>query len=184
MCHVSCVMCHVSHVTCHMSPVTCHKSPVACHMSEKNFFFHFFILKKIYICPSEQIGQSGGSSRWRVCYQWGLPYLVLTLTWKIFNNQFVTLRHPETFSENLKMYCKIVSYSNVSDFMCIYCPHCGARGRGFFRGANSFGYISRQWMTSLDLCLPPGQGSQLRRRQPALAGLASPRHHRREAGGH
>ena len=32
---------------------------------------------------------------------------------------------------------------------------CGARGRGFFRGADSFGYISRQWMTSLDLCLPP-----------------------------
>ena len=28
--------------------------------------------------------------------------------------------------------------------------------------------ISRQWMTSLDLCLPPGQGSQPRRRQPAL----------------
>ena len=34
--------------------------------------------------------------------------------------------------------------------------------------------ISRQWMTSLDLCLPSGQGSQPRRRQPALAGLASP----------
>ena len=26
----------------------------------------------------KNIGQSGGASRWRVCYQWGLPYLVLT----------------------------------------------------------------------------------------------------------
>ena len=44
--------------------------------------------------------------------------------------------------------------------------------------------ISRQWMTSLDLCLPSGQVSQPRRRQPALAGLASPRHRRREPKGH
>ena len=44
--------------------------------------------------------------------------------------------------------------------------------------------ISRQWMTSLDLCLPSGQGSQPWRRQPALAGLASPRHCRREPKGH
>ena len=61
---------------------------------------------------------------------------------------------------------------------------CGARGRGFFRRADSFVYISRQRMISLDLCLPSGQGNQPRRRKPALAGLASPRHHRREAGGH
>ena len=44
--------------------------------------------------------------------------------------------------------------------------------------------IGRQWMTSLDLCLPSGQGSQPWRRQPALAGLASPRHCRREPKGH
>ena len=25
----------------------------------------------------QEIGQSGGASRWRVCYQWGLPCLVL-----------------------------------------------------------------------------------------------------------
>ena len=31
-------------------------------------FFFFFFLKKI--------GQSGGASRWRVCYQRGLPRLV------------------------------------------------------------------------------------------------------------
>ena len=49
--------CHVSHVTCHMTHVTCHMS-----------FFFFFYLKKN--------GQSGGASRWRVCYQQGLPHLV------------------------------------------------------------------------------------------------------------
>ena len=58
-CHVSHVTCHVSHVTCHMSRVTCHMSHVTCHFS---FLF----------------GQSGEAYRWRVCYQRGLPRLVLT----------------------------------------------------------------------------------------------------------
>ena len=61
---VSCVKCHVSRVMCHVSRVTCHVSRVNCHMS----FFFFFIVKKIW--------QSGGASRWRVCYQRGLPRLV------------------------------------------------------------------------------------------------------------
>ena len=52
-------MCHVSRVTCHMSPVTCQK-----------IFFTFFLFKK-------KNGQSGGASRGRVCYQRGLPRLVL-----------------------------------------------------------------------------------------------------------
>ena len=46
-----CVTSHVSHVMCHMSHVTC------------NIFF----------------GQKGGASQWRVCYQWGLPRLVLPM---------------------------------------------------------------------------------------------------------
>ena len=25
---------------------------------------------------SEKIGQSGGASWWRVCYQWGLPHII------------------------------------------------------------------------------------------------------------
>ena len=64
---------------------------------------------------------------------------------------------------------------------------CETQGRGFFGRADSIVYISRQGMTSLDLCLqliPPGQGNQPRRQQSALAGLASPRNHRREAGSH
>ena len=43
-------MCHISHVKCHVSDVTCH-----------SFFLLLFF------------GQSGGASRWRVCYQRGLP---------------------------------------------------------------------------------------------------------------
>ena len=51
-----CVMCHVSPVTCHLSPVTF-------------FLFIFFLSLK-------KIGQRGGASRGRVCYQRGLPRLV------------------------------------------------------------------------------------------------------------
>ena len=58
--HVSCVTWHVSPVTCHVSHVTCHVSPVTCHMS---FVFCLFL-------------QIGGTSRWRVCYQRGLPCLI------------------------------------------------------------------------------------------------------------
>ena len=63
--YVSCVMCHVSCVTCHVSRVTC-------HMSKYIFFsLHFFFFLSL-----KQIKQSGGASRWRVCYQRGLPRLV------------------------------------------------------------------------------------------------------------
>ena len=49
----------------HLSqPVMCHASPVMCHMSH---------------VTCKKNGQSCGASRWRVCYQWGLPYLVLIL---------------------------------------------------------------------------------------------------------
>ena len=61
-------MCHVSRVTCHLSHVTCHMSPVTCHMFYLFIYFYFFSLKKKL--------QSGGASRWRVCYQRGLPRLV------------------------------------------------------------------------------------------------------------
>ena len=57
-----CVMCHVSRVTCHMSPVTCHL------FERKKYIFQ------------KQIQQSGGASRWKVCYWRGLPRLVCILT--------------------------------------------------------------------------------------------------------
>ena len=53
---------HLPRVTCHMSPVTCHLSKISKYQKS------FFSLKKIE--------QSGGASRWRVCYQRGLPRLV------------------------------------------------------------------------------------------------------------
>ena len=53
--HVSYVMCHVSRVTCQASPVT--------------FFCLFFLLLVFYL-------PSGGATRWRTCYQRGLPRLV------------------------------------------------------------------------------------------------------------
>ena len=64
-CHMSCVTYHLSHITCPLSPVTCHVSYVMCHMLQYFlFFFSYFF------------GQSGEASRWRVCYQRGLPRLV------------------------------------------------------------------------------------------------------------
>ena len=51
-------------------PQTCHMSRVTCHMS------HFFIS----IFSLLFFGQSGEAYRWRVCYQRGLPRLVLMVT--------------------------------------------------------------------------------------------------------
>ena len=62
--------CHVSRVTCHVSRVTCHVSRVTCHVSHVIFFFFFF-------------GKSGEVYRWRVCYQRGLPRLVLLENYKV-----------------------------------------------------------------------------------------------------
>ena len=49
---------------CHMSPVTCHMSRVTCHI------FLFFYTTFFF---------NGGASWLRVCYQQGLPRLVLCL---------------------------------------------------------------------------------------------------------
>ena len=49
--------------------------------------------------------------------------LFLTSTQQNLRYQFITLRHPGTFSENLEINCTIVCYSNVSDLMCIYCHY-------------------------------------------------------------
>ena len=53
------LMCVVSQVMCHMSRVTWHVSHVMCHNS------HLFF------------GQSGEAHWWMVCYQQGLPCLVI-----------------------------------------------------------------------------------------------------------
>ena len=67
---------------CSMSPVACHLSHVTCHI-----IFSFLIFssslnykkifkKKYYI--DFKIGQGGGASWWRVCYQRGLTRLVFS----------------------------------------------------------------------------------------------------------
>ena len=50
---------------CQASPVMCNVLPVTC---QNIYIFQIYILKKF--------GQSFGASRWRVCYQRGLPRLV------------------------------------------------------------------------------------------------------------
>ena len=70
-CHMSCVICHVSRVTCHVSPVTCHMS----HVKKKNYIL-IYIYIYIFFYLRKKFGQSVGASRWRVCYQRGLPRLV------------------------------------------------------------------------------------------------------------
>ena len=65
--HVSHVRCQVSRVTCQVSHVRCHLSGVMCHFFSSFFLLLFFL---------SFFGQSGGASRWRVCYQQGLPRLV------------------------------------------------------------------------------------------------------------
>ena len=74
-------MCHMSHVMCHMSGLRFQVSSVRYQV-----FFCFFL-------------QCGGASRWRVCYQRGLPHLVLVF--KCFLLAFIptvqrTFRNPQT----------------------------------------------------------------------------------------
>ena len=60
--HMSHVMCHVSYVRCHVSGVQFQVSHARCK------FFIFFSLDK-----------DGVASWLRVCYQWGLPFLVCSI---------------------------------------------------------------------------------------------------------
>ena len=69
MCHVSCVMCHVSCVMCHVSCVMCHVSCVMCHVS----CVMCYVSHVIYIFCL----QRGWVGVLRLCYQQGLPCLVL-----------------------------------------------------------------------------------------------------------
>ena len=67
-----------SHNMYHVSPVPCHVSCVMCHLSPVIFHcFCFCILKKSW--------KSRRASRWRVCYQRGLPHLFfLSFLFSIF----------------------------------------------------------------------------------------------------
>ena len=89
-------------------PTTCHMSHITCHMSHVSFLF-------LFIIPF--FWQNGGATWWRVCYQKGLPHLVLVLfnalmkkhwfcihslyriVWEIFH----LLRHIITFPSLIKI---------------------------------------------------------------------------------
>ena len=60
---LSCVMCRMSCVRYHMSSVGCQVSQVTSKKEKKE----------------EKKEQGVGASRWRICYQWGLPRLVFLL---------------------------------------------------------------------------------------------------------
>ena len=60
--HLSCVMCEMSLVICHMLCVMYHMLRLTINMS--CVFLIYFL-------------QCGGASWWRVCYQRGLPHLVI-----------------------------------------------------------------------------------------------------------
>ena len=57
----------MSRVTYHVSHVTCHVSHVMCHMSQLLLLLYIFFKQSVEVY------------RWRVCYQRGLPRLVLYL---------------------------------------------------------------------------------------------------------
>ena len=58
---------------CPVSPVTFHLSPVTCQLSTDIVLIFLDFLEKKSLA---KFGQIGAASRWRVCYQWGLPRLV------------------------------------------------------------------------------------------------------------
>ena len=99
MCHVSCVTFHLSRVNSHML---------------KNIYKR---IRKIFqknktINTFKKIGQSGGASRWRVCYQWDLPRLVF-----LYCNTIKTLKQLSSISKstcNLNNYSLSVYFSGPS----------------------------------------------------------------------
>ena len=81
----------MSHVTCNVPHVTCHMSCVTSHI-----FFPFCF------------GQSGKTSRWRVCYQHDLPCLVLGLI-DFFQNHDSYLRFSSTLYDIARL-CNCIKF--------------------------------------------------------------------------
>jgi hypothetical protein len=99
-----CVTCHVSRVTCQMSPVKCH------------FFFFFF-------CTLTKIGQSGGATRRRVCYQRGLPRLVYTRYTRF--TRYGPLRGPTSSTSGVirpRYFCPLCKKANYAVAANFWCP--------------------------------------------------------------
>ena len=124
---VSCVRCQVSAVSCQLSGVSCQVSGVTCHI----FYFIIFFLQTV------------GASRWRVCYQRGLPRLVLDV-YRVY-----------------RVYC----------VYCVYCVYHDVYGVVFF-SSHHFPPKAPKITIALD-CLPStfqdqGSGYSLRGVQGSL----------------
>ena len=107
-------MCHVSRVTCHLSPVTC-------HMSHVFFLFFIYIFFSSSFFTLKQIGQSGGASCRRVCYQRGLPRLVIytyehyRVPLQLFATQSALPAPPPHFTQRPNIAFSRVSAADVTD---------------------------------------------------------------------
>ena len=117
--YLTCVMCHVSRVPCHLSRVKCHMSPVTCQKKNSSYFFFFSFLSL------KKIGQSGGPSRWRVCYQRGLPRLVYKFIDKIHKlrcRQSMNLC-PCNFSLEANSHCPVFLFCTSFLFLPYFSLH-------------------------------------------------------------
>ena len=108
----------MSHVMCHMSYGMCQVAKVMCH----NFFSYFNFLF-IFL-------QSGGASRWRVCYQRGLPrlvFLIIMLCLILLDLTFSTAyRRPLNILNPWILYNFCLCFGCLSHgCLCLCCHHCG-----------------------------------------------------------
>ena len=120
-CHVSLVMCRVSHVMGQVSHVICHMSSVICHMS------HVICRVSNVMCQvSHFFGPSGGASRARVCYQQGLPRLVVT-EWRPDQKHYSVRKSPHKSSlfgreSNLNKVSRCSHPCQISWVVRVSCP--------------------------------------------------------------
>ena len=98
----------MSRVTCHLSPVTCHLSPVTC---QQIIFFDIFIFFIFFYVNKN--GQSGGASRWRVCYQRGLLRLVLVNCYALASTTLPVVNFLMLYDIELDMLLPIIIHITV-----------------------------------------------------------------------
>ena len=119
-------MYHMSHFTCLVSHVRCQVSHIICHIFSSSF-----------------ISQIGGASGLRVCYQWGLPRLLLT--------------HPVYLGLFYKHLChSVIDSLNRSWFVKISSRHFNtqairARDPEFWHNVHHLLFVT--WHMSYVMCL-------------------------------
>ena len=113
----------MSHVMCLMLCVTCHVSRVTCHVSHVTICFSSFFFR-----------QSGDAYRWRVCYQRGLPRLVLRLflKWYCLVSLQIYLNDSSLIHHGKKCLSSVTHGLLISSETVVHCfssallqTHCG-----------------------------------------------------------